>query len=63
MFLGAAVAAALVVALILILVNRPQDTGAPVLAAEAMSPEIPVEGMAMGPEDAPVTIVEWGDYT
>ena len=61
--LGGAIAAALIVALVLILVKRPQDVGPPVLAAEAMAPEIPVDGAAMGPADAPVTIVEWGDYT
>ena len=33
------------------------------LAAEPMADTIPVAGMAMGPEDAPVTVVEWGDYT
>ncbi|MBA2597467.1 MAG: hypothetical protein M3Q50_02845 [Chloroflexota bacterium] len=61
--LGGAIAAAVIVALVLILVNRPQDAGAPVLVAEAMPPEIPVDGMAMGAADAPVTVVEWGDYT
>ena len=34
-----------------------------VLAAEQMSDTIPTEGMAMGAADAPVTVVEWGDYT
>ncbi len=63
MFLGAAVAAALVVALVLILVNRPRDAGAPVVAAAPLPPSIPVAGMTMGAEDAPITIVEWGDYT
>jgi hypothetical protein len=24
---------------------------------------IPVAGMSMGPEDAPVTVTEWGDFT
>lgn len=63
MIVGGAIAAVLVVALIYVLANRPQEAVEPVLAAEAMPPTIPVEGMAMGPEDAPVTVLEWGDYT
>jgi hypothetical protein len=63
MLLGGAIAAALIVALVLILINRPQDMGAPVLAAEPPPASIPVQGMTMGQEDAPVTVVEWGDYT
>jgi hypothetical protein len=63
LLLGGAIAAALVVALVLILVNRPPDTGAPVLAAEPLPAAIPVQGMQMGQTDAPVTVVEWGDYT
>ncbi len=61
--LGGAIAAALLIALIVFLVTRPRDAGPPVLAAEPMSDAIPVEGMVMGAEDAPVTVVEWGDYT
>jgi hypothetical protein len=60
---GGAIAAALLVALVLILVNRPRDTGPPVLAADALPSSIPVEANTMGPADAPVTVVEWGDYT
>lgn len=60
---GGAIAGVLVVGLIYLLVTRPQDVGPPVLAAEAMPETIPVDGTAMGAEDAPVTIVEWGDYT
>jgi hypothetical protein len=63
MWIGGAVAAALVVALVLILLNRPQDTGAPVMAAEPLPASIPVDGNIMGAGDAPVTVVEWGDYT
>jgi hypothetical protein len=63
MLLGGAIAATLIVALVLFLVTRPREAGPPVLAAEQMSDAIPVAGMAMGPEDAPVTVVEWGDYT
>jgi protein-disulfide isomerase len=61
--LGGAVAAALVVALVLILVNRPPDLGAPVVAAEALPASIQVDGQTMGAADAPVTLVEWADYT
>ncbi|MBW3634457.1 MAG: hypothetical protein KY456_15655 [Chloroflexi bacterium] len=60
---GGAIAAALIVALVAFLATRPREAGPPVLAAEPMSDAIPVVGMAMGPEDAPVTVVEWGDYT
>ena len=63
MLLGGAIAAALVIALVVFLVTRPRDIGPPVLAADALPPSIPVAGMSMGPEDAPVTVVEWGDFT
>jgi hypothetical protein len=63
MLLGGAIAAVLIVALVVFLVTRPREAGPPVLAAEPMSDTIPVAGMAMGPEDAPVTVVEWGDST
>jgi hypothetical protein len=61
--LGSAIGAALLIALIVFLITRPREAGPPVLAAEPMSEAIPVAGMAMGAEDAPVTVVEWGDYT
>src|SRR5918997_2384781 len=61
--LGSAIGAALLIALIVFLITRPREAGPPVLAAEPMSDEIPVAGMVMGAEDAPVTVVEWGDYT
>ena len=60
---GSAIGAALLIALIVFLITRPRDAGPPVLAAEPMSDAIPVAGTAMGAEDAPVTVVEWGDYT
>ena len=63
MMLGGAIAAALIVALVVFLATRPREAGPPVLAAEQMSDTIPVEGMTMGAEEAPVTVVEWGDYT
>ena len=61
--LGGAIAAALIVALVVFLATRPREAGPPVLAADQMSDTIPTEGMAMGAADAPVTVVEWGDYT
>jgi hypothetical protein len=60
---GSAIGVGLLVALIVFLVTRPQETGPPILAAESMSATIPVEGVTMGSADAPVTVVEWGDYT
>jgi protein-disulfide isomerase len=61
--LGSAIGVALLIALVAFLVTRPQDVGPPVLAAEPLPESIPVAGMSMGPEDAPVTVVEWGDFT
>ena len=61
--LGSAIGVALLVALVVFLITRPREAGPPVLAAEPMSAEIPVAGTSMGAEDAPVTVVEWGDYT
>ncbi len=61
--LGSAIGAALLIALVVFLITRPREAGPPVLAAEPMPDSIPVAGMAMGAEDAPVTVVEWGDYT
>ena len=63
MILGGAIAAALIVALVVFLVTKPREAGPPVLAAEPLPDSIPVAGMSMGPEDAPVTVVEWGDFT
>ena len=63
MLLAGAIAAALIVALVVFLATRPREAGPPLLAAEPMSDTIPVAGMTMGAEDAPVTVVEWGDYT
>lgn len=57
-----AVVVALAVAAGLILVNRPRDTGAPIVAAEPLPASIPLAGLTMGEPDAPLTVVEWGDY-
>lgn len=61
MLLGAIIAA-LIVAGVLIFLNRPQSPGADIVAAEALPSSIPTDGMTMGSPDAPVQIVEWGDY-
>jgi protein-disulfide isomerase len=63
-WLGGAVAVALLVALALILLNRPQaqDIGAPIVAAAPLPPAVPASGTIVGAQDAPVAIVEWGDY-
>lgn len=57
-----AVLAAVVVAGLLIFLNRPQTPGADIVAAETLPAGIPLNGMVMGAADAPVQIVEWGDY-
>ena len=62
MLLGGGIAAALILALVGFLVTRPGDIGAPVLA-EPLPASIPVKGMSMGSENAPVTVTEWGDFT
>ena len=62
MVLGGAVAVALVIALVLILLNRPRDAGAPIVAAAPLPASLPLDGSVMGQEAAPVTITEWGDF-
>ena len=62
---GGAAAAALVLALVLVLVNMDSDGGAagdPVSIPPAIPAEIPREGRVLGNPDAPVKIVEYGDY-
>lgn len=61
MLLGAVIAA-LIVAGFLIYLNRPQSPGADIVAADPLPATIQTAGMLMGPADAPVKIVEWGDY-
>src|SRR5690606_18095899 len=62
---GGAAAAALVLALVLILANQEDDAGAadePVRVPPATSAEIPSDGRVLGSPDAPVKIIEYGDY-
>jgi protein-disulfide isomerase len=61
MLFGALIAA-LVVAGFLIYLNRPQSPGGDIVAAAPLPASIPLNGMTMGAADAPVQIVEWGDY-
>jgi hypothetical protein len=58
-----AIVVVLAVGLIAFLASRPRDAGPPVLAGEPLPATIPQDGNAMGAADAPVTVVEWGDYT
>lgn len=61
MFIGAAVIA-LVVAGVLIFLSRPQTPGVNIVAAEPLPATIAMDGTMLGTADAPVKIVEWGDY-
>ena len=62
LWLGGAIGAAVLVAIVLILLNRPQSAGAPIVAAAPLPASIPVNGTTMGAANAPISIVEWGDY-
>ncbi len=57
-----AVVAAVVVAGVLILVNRPQSGGSPIVTAAPLPASIAFSGRTMGDPAAPVSVVEWGDY-
>ena len=65
LLLAGSVAAAAVVALVLILLNLPDNTGDGLPAVAAASepyPGVPAEGRVLGDLNAPVTVVEYGDY-
>ncbi|GBD16281.1 Disulfide bond formation protein D [bacterium HR26] len=64
MLLGGAVAVAVIATLILILANRPAtgDEVAPVQAVTSNYDDIPRDGRVLGAPNAPVLVVEWGDY-
>lgn len=62
--IGGAVAVALIVVVVLILFNR--DT-TPAAANEPVNPppelaDVPMDGMTMGDPNAPVTVIEFGDF-
>lgn len=62
------IALVLIVGLVAFLVTRPRDLGPPIQVAEAPPAEMAAggsatEGFTLGPDDVPVTVVEWGDYT
>lgn len=59
---GGIVAVALV-ALLLFLVFIRQPAAPEVALADPPAENIPVAGRTMGDSGAPVTVVEWGDYT
>jgi protein-disulfide isomerase len=63
---GGAAAAALVLALILVLINQEEDAGAyadePITMPPPISADVPRDGRTLGDPDAPVQIVEYGDY-
>jgi ferric-dicitrate binding protein FerR (iron transport regulator) len=62
---GGAVALALVVAVGLILVAHFSTGGgsaANITVAEGAPTGVPTDGNTMGDPNAPVTVVEWGDY-
>jgi protein-disulfide isomerase len=63
-FFGGAVALAIVAALVLILANRADDRGtfAAVVAAAPLESGIAAEGTIIGDPEAPVTVIEYGDY-
>ncbi|MFM9107068.1 MAG: hypothetical protein ACKOWF_10270 [Chloroflexota bacterium] len=58
---GGAAAAIAAVALLAFLFTRKPDVE-PVAVAPAMEAGIAFAGRTMGDPDAPVTVVEWGDY-
>lgn len=63
LLIGGGVAAAIVVVLALVLFNRSGDDGlAPVALPPPSSADVERSGRSMGAADAPVTVVEWGDY-
>jgi hypothetical protein len=57
--LGSAIGVALLIALGVFLITWTREAaGTPLLAAEPLPASIPVSGMSMGRQDAPVTVAE-----
>jgi len=61
---GGLIAVALIAAVVLILLNRPQGSEdvSDIAAAPPPDANIPTNGRVMGQEGAAVHVVEWGDY-
>jgi protein-disulfide isomerase len=62
---GGAVAVAVVAAVVLILITRGgngESNLPPVVAGATIDASIPQNGRVLGDPNAPVTVVEWGDY-
>jgi protein-disulfide isomerase len=63
MRIGAIALAAILIAGIVILLARPEpDRFGPVKAVAAPDPSIPQQGLFIGDPNAPLTIIEYGDY-
>jgi protein-disulfide isomerase len=63
--IGGAIAAVAVIAAVVYAVSRggeESDTFPAIAAAAVTLPDVPVEGRAIGNPDAPVMVVEYGDY-
>jgi protein-disulfide isomerase len=63
-FFGGAVVITIVVAAVLILVNRDGNNSSfpAVVAAAPADESVPVDGTTLGDPNAPVTVIEYGDY-
>lgn len=65
MIVGGIVGGAVVIAGLLFLFSREPEPAAadePVVSAPAPQIEVPTEGRTKGNPDAPVTVVEYGDF-
>lgn len=63
MLLGGGVAVVAIVVLSLVLFNRSDDSDLqPIAAAPTPSAQVESDGNIAGAADAPITVVEWGDY-
>lgn len=60
--LGGIVAVAVIAAAVLIFLNRPREQGDLAIIASPIPAAVPVAGRRLGNPEAPVTIVEYGDY-
>jgi protein-disulfide isomerase len=61
--LAGVVAVAVIAAVVLIFLNRPRDTGGDLaIIASPIPAEVAEDGRLLGDPEAPVTIVEYGDY-